>query len=985
MGDGTRTTISTGPSFSRQLDLTFQAPSRVGVYFARFAAPPASEPQKQPEPVTEPETLPPHLPEVTVTARWRRPLRTGWLYIWLPEKKIWYEYEVSVAEDGEGDVRGHLRNIEWQALGLDVRPASGPQRTIVALPRTQVQVAFSEIQWSWERIAELEADAGRRAARMATLDLTQIVPADQPFQDERDVHDLAHLEAHALGLTAESVEGIRAAAEATELPAVVATLPDWLGAARQRAANYQAMWKLMEATIARLTAGTWFPAASLTVSVLAAAMGDGDLAKQIESIDRYKVRNVLESTWRRTLRAEIRDHKNRLVDLLDGTLGEAELLSFCETIADYVALPVEPSAEGSPCFADTWTVIENLVARLGDQEVALDLHLEPDAASVARSAATDRGRNVLQRITDPAGGHPLHGLVFPPPAEEGSAVPQSHPAAKMDRSAQSQQVQRRIWESLFKFVSHFSSLDNLAQRGAVVDLLVKADVNLRTTEITLGELVGDKPLGDGTVHGPALDPGDYLIRTTIEDDIAENGSAISKRRLARHQGALVEIPPDTDGAFWQGHARAYSVASDGTKELVGVTSIEDFKAAEGLGAARWRKARSRVMKPGSWRVARVKVVVLAKPRSGARRWIYDRTTAQLGLGAAFAVMEAWNLMEATRAFAATGGRDARAVLDFTSALLDSTAAVTEVMTAAYARLPATAGNLGFARFVGLAGRQGFKIGTGVLGAAGGALSAFLSLMDMAKNGLEHDDDAAFGHAVMATGFALGAWSAAASAASLAGPPGWICAVVILVGGALVWWFDDTPLEEWSKLGPFRNNSGELRADPMREHADGPRPSWADPAAVAEALFDAVYRPTLQVVLAPVSAKPRRAPEGNRLWLELRLPYFVDGTSLLHLELRWLESPFFGEEVLLSTALSMQSVEAHEDKYVLTLDVPEELRRRSRELSGQLRFRLEARVRIDVRGDGRLWAPRRSTAKLRGAPVSDDDWLISSDVDFLRDR
>ncbi len=283
----------------------------------------------------------------------------------------------------------------------------------------------------------------------------------------------------------------------------------------------------------------------------------------------------------------------------------------------------------------------------------------------------------------------------------------------------------------------------------------------------------------------------------------------------------------------------------------------------------------------------------------------------------------------------------------------------------------------------------------MLGVAGGVLSVGLSVVDTVKNAAE-GDDAAVGHAILVVGFALGAWSGAAAAGFVAsGPPGWICAVVLFVGAVLVYCLENTPFEDWVNLGPFRKGVPALKADPAYAKAAGDRPSWNHPVAAAEALLDALYKPNLQVVLEPESQEllpsfgvmPVIEDIGNLARVELTLPYFIDGSSLLYLNLRWIELPFFGSDKTLSDSLTIRAIEAKDIAYTVQLDIPEALRRRHRELRADgksLLFKLEARLRIDMRGDGRLWSPRRSAGTLSGGAVKDGDWLIHSATDRIRE-
>jgi len=71
------------------------------------------------------------------------------------------------------------------------------------------------------------------------------------------------------------------------------------------------------------------------------------------------------------------------------------------------------------------------------------------------------------------------------------------------------------------------------------------------------------------------------------------------------------------------------------------------------------------------------------------------------------------------------------------------------------------------------------------------------------------DDAAWGYGLMALGGlvgVVGGFFTASGAAFLGmGPVAWATLLLILVGAALVWWLDDSPIEEWLTNGPFGSN------------------------------------------------------------------------------------------------------------------------------------------------------------------------------------
>lgn len=74
------------------------------------------------------------------------------------------------------------------------------------------------------------------------------------------------------------------------------------------------------------------------------------------------------------------------------------------------------------------------------------------------------------------------------------------------------------------------------------------------------------------------------------------------------------------------------------------------------------------------------------------------------------------------------------------------------------------------------------------------------------------DDAAWGYGLMAVGGlvgVIGGFFTTSGAAFLGmGPVAWATLLLILAGAALVWWLDDSPIEEWLTNGPFGNNQSD---------------------------------------------------------------------------------------------------------------------------------------------------------------------------------
>jgi hypothetical protein len=93
----------------------------------------------------------------------------------------------------------------------------------------------------------------------------------------------------------------------------------------------------------------------------------------------------------------------------------------------------------------------------------------------------------------------------------------------------------------------------------------------------------------------------------------------------------------------------------------------------------------------------------------------------------------------------------------------------------------------------------------------GTLFVGISIYD-ALHELSLGDDAAWGYGLMAVGGLVGVVGGFFTASGVTllgmGPVAWATLLLILAGAALVWWLDDSPIEEWLTNGPFGSNQSD---------------------------------------------------------------------------------------------------------------------------------------------------------------------------------
>jgi hypothetical protein len=97
-------------------------------------------------------------------------LRPGWLYVFC-NGRLWRELEIAK--------NGYLRDVNLEHnQKKESRQATGTFDNRVLLPyhvagkEQFVEMAYSEVQWSWARINKLQEDASLRRQRMQQIDLS---------------------------------------------------------------------------------------------------------------------------------------------------------------------------------------------------------------------------------------------------------------------------------------------------------------------------------------------------------------------------------------------------------------------------------------------------------------------------------------------------------------------------------------------------------------------------------------------------------------------------------------------------------------------------------------------------------------------------------------------------------------------------------------------------------------------------------------------
>jgi hypothetical protein len=120
------------------------------------------------------------------------PLRTGWVYVFF-RGRLWRELSVVTSESAAPVLRDtsveQARAVSPEAA--NDRKAIGPELDVIHVPArlngadvySEVYLAFSETQWSWEYISALERDAGLIATRCRSARAIRAFLEGQPSLD----------------------------------------------------------------------------------------------------------------------------------------------------------------------------------------------------------------------------------------------------------------------------------------------------------------------------------------------------------------------------------------------------------------------------------------------------------------------------------------------------------------------------------------------------------------------------------------------------------------------------------------------------------------------------------------------------------------------------------------------------------------------------------------------------------------------------------
>ncbi|MEJ2395926.1 MAG: hypothetical protein P8Z77_14430, partial [Candidatus Thiodiazotropha sp.] len=734
----------------------------------------------------------------------------GWLYVYV-NGHLWRELEVKGLDRSMrsyADVNLTFHQVQ------DVRPATVQTVSHLILPhqvggkRVKVEIAYSRVQWSWERIVALgglakddprvnlaandippsDADQ-RRASRMQRVDLSGHAsgwPSQAGSKDQTGLQAIDNL----LGqLDQTAAKEYLQPQAGSGIPVLL--LDDPLAWAKDKAYSYQEAWREMETYIADLANpnhteakqkafpyAPWFDSAVLANRYFFVEQPDieaeGIQKNPAQPLDRKlkkakdqrtewrkrlnlgDIQTALGTQHRAVLRERIKTAKQALVAILDPSHPEIDRL--VAALDDWFHLSGLPQAHAlsvdvktAAHYGDAFALTDQLIARLGEHENKLDNHLETEPLSESQLhelEKNDPGAKLLLDLLSTR--HPLCTRLVP--------VGECAPGNEAGQSSQPQIATNSETKSSEPYDPSFNP-DKLfaVSRRAAQSLSAWTE---HYAGVAAGQLEVQKSIV-GFVSNSKLMPEitkasvpmkDYLFGKAPEGyeflrvGALEIDKSISLKDALAYDGGEIKLSPNKS-------ANLDIYTPDG--KHFASTTLNHFKEARGYSSRYWSRLRHNTKEWFEhtievWLVRTIKGAP-AFAKSLVDTGIWTKTILPLVV-----LFEGWNLLSAFSVLwkqVGEGEAKARAMVDFAGAVADSVAIAANVNQARF--------DLAHRKTEQLAGEtldlrpqhvRAIRWARG-FGAGAGIFSAGLSIYDMLRN-IHEGDDAAIGHGVMASGFLI---------------------------------------------------------------------------------------------------------------------------------------------------------------------------------------------------------------------------------------
>lgn len=771
------------------------------------AAPTVSATAPRPSCIEEyPNFVIPILPKRYVTPEpdhaQARELRKGWLYVYR-NGYLWRELEVLA--------HGHTRDVNLRRhQGKDERPASGETDSRVIIPykmvgrHQQIEIAYSEVQWSWARINALggmDPDPKEEPRLRPETPRPQVSKEEAAAGRRQRMQDFtAELRRFIAGEDTENIQSVEnCTAEIyslhlhrfSKLPVVY--LQDPLGVAETLADEHEAAWAEMENFIEALRVG--LPpervalqahrgdifgeaeqvmrrevAAQFDVVVLMQQIGFASRENQ-KKYGRHLSRECLDvllgARERKELRQTIMATRENLVAWLESREYQTALGDYLDNSAERklngkgVVLYAARFLEHPATFLDAW----------------LDAPDTPTVAEQQTSSAAQAYMDKLKAARNPAGALLAEAVVI-------HAEPPSRPAAK-SRTVALLQDDAAPQSLRLKTILQDQGVDLATRAGAIGALLIEAFTGMQADLKTL-DWVCERI---NTLNVPGF--GDYtLIDAALPEPPIPDGYHLVEGERTQHARPTLTYK----ATLAVGAAQAHRVVS-----------------VDGESFAETNKGRIRIFPA---RISQTEITVRQLVRKDlaplparlAARY-HDSLPRAFAIAPFFVALDLLNLRSALHQIVngeVKGmGDGALRSLQLTSALAGVAQGMAET-----GNMWLRVGKMDQSRSLAKISLRGRVIGNAAMG--------FFNVFDAYRSDRERDQGAA-----TAKYIAAGAFFGLAAATTWA----WaIPLTLIAVGGSLAGsWLEDDPVERFAKNGPLRltPQQGATIWEQIRAYAQAP--------------------------------------------------------------------------------------------------------------------------------------------------------------------
>ncbi len=854
-------------------------------------------------------------------------LRQGWLYIYC-NGYLWREMMID-SHAFTFDV--NLRRYQ----GQEFRPATGEADCRVMVPwkiggvRQTIEIAYSEVQWSWARINALGGMNPDKDYEIRIKDSTPLAQDDpatcgqrrkermQDISDELDQWVLNDGES-----TANIVHIDNATADIYSLnlhtkgALPVVFIDDPLGHARDLMQQINREVQELGTQVKRIGQKDFYDSAIIAYNLFFDPKNAGQYVetgrarpgherpKRFEKnlfgqcgdkTDRNKIEELLEVASRKQRRQTIRNLQYELVRWLDGCNPQGEPISR-DGFISYNSMMLDYFTAHGELYATSWLVKNDIISTLSIEPSTFDYELDLEENREVPPLAFDLRAAYKYSLLEEH--HPLHHKLFP---SEAQAPVRSEDPVDLSKTENDGlgtfradvfvplmnnrgQIGRRFAGALNQAISdlksHYTKLwqDALETRTTQrFDVFFRLDKALNPTELeslliqTIDEISDDRII---------------LQAKACELRALEHEAAVQmlkKEKLKIRQGqttkaiTLVDEAGETIGSTDIAHLAHNKGTMVSTAAALENAPLSKLKIRQAIGHSQFEVTTitksSRLAR--ALEVPELESNVDIKVKASAIR------TMRKTLLPAVILFEIWNLNASYAAFE----KAAAAKQDQVQKFVDLANASTDLAFAIMEGIQALTSNESLHIFLAEDAVSIFDIKVGLAPFTGfgtGIFSGILSLRECLYAVKYNDNDTAVGHAVMASGFFLASLAIAGGTdlaikiplLSAFPPLLWVFTGIIFLGAGIVALCQDEPIERWAANGPFSLVEGAEELSYLR----------TNPKISQQVLCNALYTP--QISGRNITTPIYTACQKGDFEVTISLPKFRLGFNDLDVRASW---------------------------------------------------------------------------------------------------